>query len=212
MLINGVVEEAETTIGSQRELPLLRGEEAAMEEVVAAALVGAGVGYAARLSQEQVRRGVRALARNELVAGTARRGRDVLVAGARGGALVAQAGASGGLQVARSAARSGAQVAQAGVRGGALVVAAAAGRVTGSSAPARAVRVPVDEERPASRRRARTRAEAKPRATAGARGRAEAGTRGTRARTGTRARARGGTGSGTSAGGSTNESQTGQST
>jgi hypothetical protein len=211
-LINGVIEEAETTIGSQVELLLPRGEEAAMEEVVAAALVGAGVGYAARLSQEQVRRGVRALTRNELVAGTARRGRDVLVAGARGGALVAQASASGGLQVARSAARSGAQVAQAGARGGAQVVAAAAGRGTGSSAPARAVRVPVDEERPAPRRRARTRAAAKPRATAGARGGAEAGTRGTRARGGTRARASSGTGRGTRSGGNTSGDQTGRST
>jgi hypothetical protein len=62
-----------------------------MEEIMVAGLVGAGLGYLVRLGQEQIPRVVRGLARNRVVAGSARRGRDVLQAGAKGGMQVAQA-------------------------------------------------------------------------------------------------------------------------
>jgi hypothetical protein len=74
-----------------------------MEEIMVAGLVGAGLGYLVRLGQEQIPRVVRGLARNRVVAGSARRGRDVLQAGAKGGMQVAQAGAKGGMQVAQAA-------------------------------------------------------------------------------------------------------------
>jgi hypothetical protein len=122
-----------------------------MQEVAIAGLVGAGVGYLVRFGQEQIPRAVRGLARNELVAGTARRGRDVVQAGVKGGMQVAQAGARGGLEVA-----------QAGARGGLEVARAAAGRAndtarpgaTGRSRPAQAVRVPVGKGGPTTRRTA----------------------------------------------------------
>lgn len=109
-----------------------------MGEVVVAGLVGAGLGYVVRFSQEQIQRAVRGWARNELVAGSARRGRDVVVTGVR----------------------SGVQLARAGARGGTIVAGVAAGQVTstvrrrgiGRPAPARAVRVPVGETAPGRRR------------------------------------------------------------
>src|SRR5919204_906809 len=127
------------------------GQEADMQEVVIAGLVGAGVGYLVRFGQEQIPRAVRGLARNQLVAGTARRGRDVVQAGVKGGMQVAQAGVKGGMEVA-----------QAGARGGLEVARAAAGRApgtvrpaaTGRSRPARAVRVPVGTDAPTTRRAA----------------------------------------------------------
>src|SRR6266536_146680 len=67
-----------------------------MEEVVAAALVGAGLGYAVRFGQEQIQRAGRALASNDLVVSTTRLGREAVV----GGAQVAQAGARGAAGVA----------------------------------------------------------------------------------------------------------------
>jgi hypothetical protein len=131
-----------------------------MEEIVVAGLVGAGLGYLVRLGQEQLPRVVRGLARNRVVAGSARRGRDVLQAGAKGGMQVAQAGAKGGMQVAQAGAKGGMQVAQAGAKGGMQVARAAVGRApgavrpsaTGRPAQARAVRVPVGEGARAPRR------------------------------------------------------------
>ena len=109
-----------------------------MEEIVVAGLVGAGLGYLVRLGQEQIPRAVRGLARNRVVAGSARRGRDVLQAGAKGGVQVAQAGAKGGVQVARAAVG----------RAPGAVRPSATGRPT----QARAVRVPVGEGARAPRR------------------------------------------------------------
>ena len=122
-----------------------------MQEVVIAGLVGAGVGYVVRFGQEQIPRAVRGLVRNQLVAGTARRGRDVVQAGVKGGMQMAQAGAKGGMEVA-----------QAGARGGLEVARAAAGRApgtvrpaaTGRSKPARAVPVPVGKDARTTRRTA----------------------------------------------------------
>jgi hypothetical protein len=109
-----------------------------MEEIVVAGLVGAGLGYLVRLGQEQIPRAVRGLARNRVVAGSARRGRDVLQAGAKGGVQVAQAGAKGGVQVAQAAVG----------RAPGAVRPSATGRPT----QARAVRVPVGEGARAPRR------------------------------------------------------------
>jgi hypothetical protein len=122
-----------------------------MQQGVMAGLVGAGVGYLVRFGQEQIPRAVRGLARNQLVAGTARRGRDVVQAGAKGGMEVAQATVKGGVEVARAGARGGLEVAR-----------AAAGRApgtvrpgtTGRSRPARAVRVPVGKGAPTTRQAA----------------------------------------------------------
>ena len=111
-----------------------------MQEVAIAGLVGAGVGYLVRFGQEQIPRAVRGLARNELVAGTARRGRDVVQAGVKGGMQVAQAGARGGLEVARAAAGRANDTARPGA--------------TGRSRPAQAVRVPVGKGGPTTRRTA----------------------------------------------------------
>ena len=111
-----------------------------MQEVAIAGLVGAGVGYLVRFGQEQIPRAVRGLARNELVAGTARRGRDVVQAGVKGGMQVAQAGARGGLEVARAAAGRASDTARPGA--------------TGRSRPAQAVRVPVGKGGPTTRRTA----------------------------------------------------------
>ena len=124
-----------------------------------AGLVGAGLGYVARLGQEPMQRVLRGLARNRLVAGSARRGRDILQAGAMGGILVAQAGAKGSMQVA-----------QAGARGGVLVVRAAVGRAPGAVRPGatgrptrgRLVRVPVGEGARAPRRAATRTSERRP--------------------------------------------------
>jgi hypothetical protein len=120
-----------------------------MEEIVVAGLVGAGLGYLVRLGQEQLPRVVRGLARNRVVAGSARRGRDVLQAGAKGGMQVAQAGAKGGMQVAQAGAKGGMQVARAAVGRAPGAVRPSA---TGRPAQARAVRVPVGEGARAPRR------------------------------------------------------------
>jgi hypothetical protein len=120
-----------------------------MEEIVVAGLVGAGLGYLVRLGQEQMPRVVRGLARNRVVAGSARRGRDVLQAGAKGGIQVALAGAKGGVQVAQAGAKGGMQVARAAVGRAPGAVRPSA---TGRPAPARAVRVPVGEGARAPRR------------------------------------------------------------
>jgi hypothetical protein len=176
-----------------------------MEEVVAAALVGAGVGYAVRFGQEQIQRAGRVLADNDLVAATTRLGREALAggvqvaqAGAKSTAEVAQAGARGAIDVAQAGARGAVDAARAGARGGALIAAVAAGRIAstgrqraGGPPPARAVRVPVSEGRPAARRgagrgrqpSARTRAGAEPTARTAARRRGST-------QTGTRASAR----------------------
>jgi hypothetical protein len=183
-----------------------------MEEMVAAALVGAGVGYAVRFGQEQIQRAGRALAGNDLVEATTRLGREALVggaqvaqAGARSTADVAQAGARGAVDVAQAGARGAVDAARAGARGGALIAAVAAGRIAstgrqraGGAPPARAVRVPVGEGRPAARRgttrrggqpSARTRAGAEPtsRTTTRGRGGTRTGTRAGGRRGGARA-------------------------
>jgi hypothetical protein len=167
-----------------------------MEEVAAAALVGAGIGYAVRFGQEHIQRAGRVLAGNEVVAGAARLGRGALA----GGVQVAQAGARATADVGRAGARGAVDIAQVGARGGAGVAGAAFGRIAstarqraGGKPPARSVRVPVTEDRPPRRRRATTAGQSRARTgtRAGGEPKPRSATRsrgGARARTGGRAR------------------------